>query len=119
MIAKTQPISSPRLDGHSSELTAISGPILMATRGTTYIGSYPDDYPSESLLKDGGSPTMTARSSAHGYPNESTAYIGSYPDGYPSESLLKDRGSPTMTARRPMDSQQPIAGSTMTATPTT
>jgi len=93
MTAKTQPISGPRLDGHSSELTAISGPILMAIRGTTYIGSYPDDYPSGSLLKDGGSPTMTAQSSAYsgprpdGYSSESTTYIGSYPDGYLGNNL--------------------------------
>jgi len=32
----------------------------MATQEIVYNGSYPNGYPSTSLLKDGGSPTMTA-----------------------------------------------------------
>jgi len=31
------------------------------SKSTAYIESYPDDYPSKSLLKDGDLPTMTAR----------------------------------------------------------
>jgi len=42
-------------------MTARSSSHDYLSQSTAYIGSYPDGYPSESLLKDRGSPTMTAR----------------------------------------------------------